>query len=98
METKETLNKVIEYTENEKKMKAKKMNKYFSAGLTCIVLVILNRQFGILSYVFQENVSHMMNGALCSLGLLFEFIGFYNINHDITLRQKKIALINNFRK
>lgn len=26
---------------------------------------------------------------LCGLGLLFEFIGFYNNNHDVTLKERK---------
>jgi len=97
-ESKETLEKVAEYVDHEKKTRTHKINKYFRAGLACFVVVILDRQFGILSCIFQENIDELVSGALCSLGLLFEFIGLYNNNHDVSFRQKKIAWMNGFFK
>jgi len=90
---KETLIKVADYTNMEKDVKKRKLNQYFIAGGLCIVAVIIDRQFNILSYIFKGNIPEFISGALCGLGLLFEFIGFYNNNHDITLKQKKINLI-----
>ena len=60
-------------------------------GLICLVIVLLDRQFEVLSYIFQENIDTFVEGALCGLALLFEFIGFYNNNHNITLKERKIA-------
>ncbi len=88
----DTINKVIEYSNKEKKEKTTKLNNYFRAALICILIVILDNRFSILSYIFKANIPDFIDGALCGLGLLFEFTGFYNNNHDITLKQKKLSL------
>lgn len=89
----DTINNVIEYSNKEKENKTIKLNNYFRAGLLCILIVVLDNQFNLLSYIFKYNIPDFMDGALCGLGLLFEFIGFYNNNHDMTLKQKKLSLI-----
>lgn len=89
----DTINNVIEYSNEEKKNKSTKLNSYFRTGLLCILIVVLDNQFNLLSYIFKDNIPDFINGALCGLGLLFEFIGFYNNNHDMTLKQKKLSLI-----
>lgn len=89
---KETVHKVTEYIDYKKEEKKKKLNKYFILGLVCVVIVILDKQFKLLSYVFKGNIPDFLNGVLCGLGLLFEFIGFYNNNHEVTLKQRKIEL------
>ena len=91
----DTINNIIEYSNEEKKVKISKLNNYFRAGLICILIVILDNQFNLLSYIFKDNIPNFIDGALCGLGLLFEFIGFYNNNHDITLKQKKLSLFKN---
>ena len=91
----DTINNIIEYSNEEKKVKTSKLNNYFRAGLICILIVILDNQFNLLSYIFKDNIPNFIDGALCGLGLLFEFIGFYNNNHDITLKQKKLSLLKN---
>lgn len=98
IEEKETIEKIVEYAGTEKRRRAGKLNKYFVLGLTCIVIVLLNHQFEILSYVFQENIDEFVSGALCGLGLLFEFIGFYNNNHDVTFKERKRIFINSVVK
>ena len=89
----DTLNNTLLYSENEKNNKKEKINKYFRLGLLCILVVILDHQFELLSYIFKGNIPDFIDGALCGLGLLFEFIGFYNNNHEMTLKQKKLSLI-----
>ena len=89
----DTINNVIEYSNREKKDKTIILNNYFRAGLLCILIVILDNQFSLLSYIFKDNIPDFIDGALCGLGLLFEFIGFYNNNHDMTFKQKKLSLI-----
>ena len=97
-EGKDTIEKIVEYAGTEKRQKAGKLNKYFVLGLICIVIVLLNRQFEILSFVFQKNIDEFVSGALCGLGLLFEFIGFYNNNHDVAFKERKRAFINSVMK
>lgn len=89
----DTINNVIEYSNKGKKDKTIKLNNYFRAGLICILIVILDNQFNLLSYIFKDNIPDFIDGALCGLGLLFEFIGFYNNNHDMTFKQKKLSWI-----
>lgn len=98
MEEKETIEKIVEYSGTEKRKKAGKLNKYFLLGLACVAVVILNRQFDLLSYIFQDSVDEFISGLLCGLGLLFEFIGFYNNNHDMSLKERKRAYIGNALK
>lgn len=92
--SKETLVKVAKYTDLKKDEKRKKLNHYFILAGLCIIIVIFDRQFSILSYIFKGNIPSFINGVLCSLALLFEFIGFYNNNHEITLKEKKMKLFN----
>lgn len=91
---KETLVKVTEYTDLKREDKKEKLNHYFMLGGLCFLIVICDRQFNILSFIFKDNIPDFLNGALCSLGLLFEFIGFYNNNHEVTLKEKKMKLLN----
>lgn len=97
IENPNTINELIDYSNAERKQKAKKLNNYFVLGLICLVIVILNKQFDILSYVFQKNAADFVAGALTSLGLLFEIIGLYNINHEVSLRTKKKTFFSNSR-
>lgn len=92
-EEKSTIENIVAYTGNEKRQKAKKLNKYFILGLACIMVVVLDRQLGVLSYIFQKNVDTFICGMLLGLGLLFEWIGFYNNNHDVSLKERKKAFI-----
>lgn len=91
---KETLIKVTEYTDLKKEEKKKKLNHYFMLGGLCFFIVICDRQFSILSFIFKDKISDFINGALSSLGFLFEFIGFYNNNHEVTLKEEKMKLFN----
>lgn len=85
----DSISTIIEISEKEKKVKAKKLNSHFVLGMMCLVIILLNHQFGFLSFVFRENVDDFVAGALTGLTLFFEFIGFYNNNHDVTFSQQK---------
>ena len=89
MEMRDRINDLIEYSAVEKKKKTKKLNNHFTLGLICLVIVLLNRQFDLFAYIFQENAGEFVVGALTGLGLLFEFIGLYNNNHEISFKEKK---------
>lgn len=92
-EEKETIEKIVAYTGNEKRQKARKLNRYFVLGFACVTVVLLNQQFEVLLYIFRKDVDEFVSGMLCGLGLLFELIGFYNNNHDVTLKERKKAFI-----
>lgn len=91
-ELKETVLKVAEYSNSEKEVKRKKLNKCFIIGGICFLLVILNHQFGVLAMIFNNPIDDFVAGALTSLGILFEFVGFYNNNHEVSLKQRKQEL------
>jgi hypothetical protein len=91
-ELKETVLKVAEYSNSEKESKRKKLNKCFIIGGICLLFVILNHQFEVLSLIFNEPIDDFVAGALTSMGILFEFVGFYNNNHQVSLKQRKQEL------
>ena len=82
----------------ERKSESMKIKKYFIAGIACFLLVTLDRQFSVFSYVLQENADEFVCGVLCGLGILFECCGLYNRHYETSLRQKKIDLINSLKK
>ena len=41
---------------------------------------------------FNNPIDDFAAGALTSLGILFEFVGFYNNNHEVSLKQRKQEL------
>ena len=90
----DSINAVLELSEKEKKVKTRKLNVYMITGMLCIMIVLLDHQFGVLSLVFKENVDDFVAGALTSIGLLMEFVGIYNNNHDKTLSQRKKELLS----
>ncbi|MGF3073087.1 helix-turn-helix domain-containing protein [Facklamia sp. P12945] len=97
-ETKETLLKVVEYTEKEKDAKKNKLNRNFIIGGVCLLLVILNHQFGVLSIIFNHPIDDFVAGVMTSIGIFFEIAGLYDNNHEISLRRKKHELFVNHMK
>lgn len=91
-ELKEAVLKVAEYSSNEKEVKRKKVNKCFIIGGICFLLIILNHQFEVLALIFNHPIDDLAAGALTSLGILFAFVGFYNNNHGVSLKQRKQEL------
>ncbi len=85
----DSINAVLELSEKEKKVKTRRLNMYMLTGMICIVIVLLNHQFDVLSFIFKENVDDFVAGALTSIGILSEIIGVYNNNHDTTFCQRK---------
>lgn len=87
---KETLLKVSEYSDFEKKNKARKLNILFATGLIFILVGTVNTRFDILYEIVKNNdISQGIAGAIYGLGIAFEVVAFYSNSHDILLRQKK---------
>lgn len=42
--------------------------------------------------IFNNPIDDFVAGALTSLGILLEFVGFYNNNHEVSLKQRKKEL------
>lgn len=92
-ELKETVLKVAEYNNNEKEVKREKLNKCFIIGGICFLITILNHQYEILALIFNNPIDDFIAGALTSMGIIFELVGFYNNNHEVSLKQRKKEII-----
>ena len=90
----DSINTILDLSNKEKKMKARKLNNYFIVGGLCLLIVILHSQFSVLSFIFRDHIAEFIAGALTSLGILFEIIGFYNNNHEVSLKQRKKELFS----
>lgn len=91
----DSINGVIELSNQEKEKKTKKINIFLLIGIICLAIVFLHHQFDVLSLVFKEGATGVVIGILTGLGLLFEVLGFYNNNfHEqsskIRAKRKKI--------
>ena len=54
IQLKETIENMLSYTNKVENIKKKRINRYFMAGLFCILVVILNNQFAILIIFLRE--------------------------------------------
>ena len=45
-----------------------------------------------LSLIFNNTIDEFVAEAMTRLGILFEFVGFYNNNHEVSLKQRKQEL------
>lgn len=89
IQLKEQVDMILNLSEQEKKTKTQKMNHYFKLGSLFFVIILLDHQFNVLSYIFKPNAAEFVTGALTGLGIVLELVGLYNNNHDIPLRQRK---------
>ncbi len=94
LQLRDSITALLELSEKEQKVKTRKLNTYMISGLLCIVAVLLDNQFGVLSVIFRENVDDFVAGGLTGLGIVLECCGLYNNNHSVTLRQRKRELFS----
>lgn len=88
-ELRDSINVILNKSEEEKEMKTRKMNIHLIAGLTCLVLAILQSKFGIFSLIFKEHIDEFLHGAITGLALVFMIVGLYNNNHEKNVKQQK---------
>lgn len=43
--------------------------------------------------IFNNPIDDFIAGALTSMGIIFELVGFYNNNHEVSLKQRKKEII-----
>ena len=82
---KETILKVSEYSDFEKKNKAKKLNILFAMGLFFILLGTFFSQNDTLYHIVKNNhVSQGLSGVIYGMGISAEVIAFYYNSRDIS--------------
>ena len=93
-DSKENVSMLIELSDQEKKRKAKHLNTYFMLGLICVVIVILEGQFQILSFIEDFRAREFCLGLLAGLGLTFEIAGFYYNSKERKYTEREIAVLS----
>lgn len=83
-----TKEELIEYSQNE----IWQFN--LKIGLCILALAILSNYVPYLEVIFTPNVANFVQGGLYGIGLCYELISMYNINHKSTLKEKKKQTIN----
>ena len=83
-EMKETIIKVSEYSDFEKKAKARRLNILFATGLFFILLGTFFSQNDILYHLVKNNhVSQGLSGVIYGMGISAKVIAFYYNSRDI---------------
>ena len=67
-------------------------------GVITLVLVVFNKEFGYLDYVFTPNVVEFVQGALYGISICANMISLYNHSHNISVSERKKELIRKLNK
>lgn len=95
IELKDTIERLIEYGQNEMIDKSKIWQFNLKIGWCILVLAILNNYFHYLGIIFTSNAEEFVQGALYGIGIAYELICVYNVTHELTLKEKKKQLLEN---
>lgn len=90
IELKGTIERLIEYSQNEQIDKNKIWQFNLKIGLCILVLAILNNYIHFLSIIFTSDVEKIVQGILYGIGIIYELISIYNISHDVTIKEKSL--------
>lgn len=90
IELKDTIGRLIEYSQNEQIDKNKIWQFNLKIGLCILVLAILNNYIHFLSIIFTSDVEKIIQGILYGIGIVYELISIYNISHDVTIKEKSL--------
>lgn len=82
------------WAEREKQCKAKKLGKYFKAGMLCLLLALCQVQFGIAGFLFPDKPEEWITGLLAGAGILLEMLGFACNREKNMLTQKEVELLS----
>lgn len=93
IELKDTIEKLILYSENEIVDKSKIWQFNLQIGWWILVLAILNNYVHFLEFIFTPNAAEFVQGLLYGIGITYELICAYNVGHDLTLKEKKKDLL-----
>lgn len=86
IELKNTIERLIEYSQNEiiDKIKIWKFN--LKIGWFILALAILSNYVPYLEVIFAPNATDFIQGALYGIGLSYELVCIYNVTHKSTLK------------
>lgn len=98
IELKGTIEHLIEYSQNEMSDKTKVWQRQLIIGIGIIVLAMSNNHFHFLEIIFTPNIASFIQGSLSGIGIAYELICVYNVTHELTLKEKKDRLIEEYRK
>lgn len=86
---------IIEFSKQENLRKAKRLNLYFLAGFLCLLSVILQDNFHILSFLEQSTLETFLYTVLFISGLMFEILGFSYNRRAKYFTPKEVEIISN---
>lgn len=78
----------------EKQRKSKKLGQYFKAGMFCLLLALLQAQFGVVSLLLPDGPKELITGILTALGVLLEVLGFSCNRLNSLMTQREIELLS----
>lgn len=89
----EDIEKIIDYSQRQKELSKKNLNKHIIIGLVCYALTAMDRHFGFFKYIFTPPACEFISGGLTGFGLVSLAVGIYNNNHKVSLKEKKKKLL-----
>ncbi|MGN0553957.1 MAG: helix-turn-helix domain-containing protein [Oscillospiraceae bacterium] len=93
-----TIESLIDYQGQSEKQKSEKVNKYIYIGNLLIIIAILNNHFDFFRFIFTDNMAEFVSGALYGCGIMFDLMGLYYNNANISLREKKKSIVKRLKK
>ncbi len=93
IELKDTIEKLIEYSQNEKIDKSKIWQFNLKIGCMILVLAILHNYYPYLEFIFTPNIADFVQGLLYGIGIAYELISVYNVTHELTIQERKRELM-----
>ncbi|MDE5631159.1 MAG: helix-turn-helix transcriptional regulator [Bacilli bacterium] len=89
VELKDTIERLIEYGQNEIIDKSKIWQLNLKIGWCILFLAILNNYLHFLGIIFTPNAADFVQGALYGIGIGYELICVYNVTRELTLKEKQ---------
>ena len=78
----------------EKQQKAKRLGLYFRAGMACLLLALLQTQFGVVSFLLPKGQKGLLTLILATVGVMMNLFGFACNRQNALLTQKEIKLLS----
>ena len=91
----ESIELILEFSKQENERKAKRLNRYFLAGLLCFLPVILQNSLHILSFIENPALESAILIVLAIAGFLFEITGFYCNLKTKAFTPREVDVISN---
>ncbi len=93
IELKDTIERLIEYSQNEIIDKSKIWQFNLIIGWFILVLAILNNYIHFLGVIFTPYAEDFVQGLLYGIGTAYELVCVYNVTHELTLKERKKQIL-----